>query len=97
VLGDFRDCWLQGKAAAPTARKLAMVENLESVIARREAPRRVIARKEKPGTKAAPEPIQNSQQTANKSLYENLLYEGRALDIFSIESVAQQPRRRKLH
>jgi hypothetical protein len=74
-----------------------MVEKLESVIARREAPRRVIARKEKPGTKAAPEPIQYSQQTANKSLYENLLYEGRALDIFSIESVAQQPRRRKLH
>jgi hypothetical protein len=35
------------------------------------------------------------QNIANKSLYRNLLYEGRTLDIFSIESVAQQPRRRK--
>jgi hypothetical protein len=65
------------------------------VIARQEAPKRAIARKEKPATKAVPEPIQNLQNIANKSLYGNLLYEGRALDIFSNESVAQQPGRRK--
>ena len=72
-----------------------MVEKLESVIARQEAPKKAIARKEKPEEKAAPEPIQNLQNIANKSLYRNLRYEGRTLDIFSIESVAQQPRRRK--
>ena len=38
-----------------------MVEKLESVIARQEAPKRVIARKEKQAPKEAPEPMRKPQ------------------------------------